>query len=323
MSKAGDSVQIQPRDVELLRGLFESRIMTLAHATALHFSGKAEMCKKRVQRLKSAGLIGERKRMATEPSVLFLTQKAHGFLSEHGHLDGYPAMGWERLERRVRVSDQTLGHELEVMDVKAAMVTAVRSQPALSIAEFTTWPILCEFDAVHPNGKHVTVCPDGFLRLHETDGDGVFEHACYLEVDRSTETNDRLADKLQCYRDFYKRGGLAAKNGRPREAFQDFPFRVLVTCRTQERRNNLAERILQSKSKMTSQVWLTTIAEATSDPLGSIWITPQYYHRATHGTPFDPEQAAQHGAYRRQPEREQLVEERIVRRKLIGERATG
>lgn len=317
MSKAGDSVQIQPRDVELLRGLFESRIMTLAHATALHFSGKAEMCKKRLQRLKAAGLIGERKRMANEPSVLFLTRKAYGFLSEHGHLDGYPAMGWERLERRVRVSDQTLGHELEVMDVKAAMLTAVRSRSALSIAEFTTWPILCEFDAIHPSGKRVTVCPDGFLRIHETDGDGVFEHACYLEVDRSTETNDRLADKLHCYRDFYKRGGLATKNGRPRQEFESFPFRVLVTCRTQERRNNLAERMLQSKPKISSQVWFTTLAEVTASPLGNVWVTPKDYHHATQGTPFDPDRSIQNGGYRRQSEREQLVEEGIAKRSLL------
>jgi len=49
-------VQLQPRDFELLRGLFESRVMTLAHVSALYFDGKREMAKKRVQKLKAAGL---------------------------------------------------------------------------------------------------------------------------------------------------------------------------------------------------------------------------------------------------------------------------
>ena len=48
------SIALQPRDIELLRDLFGSRVMTLAHITALHFSRKAEAAKKRLQKLKAA-----------------------------------------------------------------------------------------------------------------------------------------------------------------------------------------------------------------------------------------------------------------------------
>ena len=34
--------RLQPRDYDLLRGLFECRMMTLAHAAALHFAGRYE-----------------------------------------------------------------------------------------------------------------------------------------------------------------------------------------------------------------------------------------------------------------------------------------
>jgi hypothetical protein len=50
-------ISLQERDIFLLRGLFESRVMTTDHATALYFDGKYDPAKKRLQKLKSAGLI--------------------------------------------------------------------------------------------------------------------------------------------------------------------------------------------------------------------------------------------------------------------------
>jgi hypothetical protein len=55
-----DSLQLQDRDLALLRGLFECRVMTNDHATALYFDGKSEAEKKRLQKIKAAGLITER-----------------------------------------------------------------------------------------------------------------------------------------------------------------------------------------------------------------------------------------------------------------------
>jgi len=49
-------ISLQKRDLALLRGLFESRVMTNDHATALYFEGKSEAAKKRLQKLKAAGL---------------------------------------------------------------------------------------------------------------------------------------------------------------------------------------------------------------------------------------------------------------------------
>jgi hypothetical protein len=44
-------VELQERDLAVLQGLFESRLMTLTHITRLYFNGHAEAAKKRVQRL--------------------------------------------------------------------------------------------------------------------------------------------------------------------------------------------------------------------------------------------------------------------------------
>src|SRR6478672_1216237 len=88
-----DSLQLQERDFALLLGLFECRVMAAAHIAALFFKGKREYTKKRLQKLKAAGLISERKRRINEPSVLFLTRKAFLLLNGEGKLSKYPRLG--------------------------------------------------------------------------------------------------------------------------------------------------------------------------------------------------------------------------------------
>src|SRR4051794_2923535 len=81
-----ESVLLQSRDFELLKGLFESRVLTLSHIASLHFEGRDEAAKKRVQKLKAGGFIGERPRRVNEPGILFLTRKGFTALESEGLL---------------------------------------------------------------------------------------------------------------------------------------------------------------------------------------------------------------------------------------------
>ena len=275
-------IELQPRDYELLRGLFESRIMTLAHISALYFDGKSEMAKKRVQKLKAAGIVRERPRRVSEPSVLFLTRKAFQLLHDRGRLADYPRISISDLEKRAQVSELTLKHELEVMDVKAAIMTAVNRTDRYRVAEFSTWPRLYEFKACKPSGDRVTVRPDGFLRILEREPDGGrFEHTFFLEVDRSTKTLDVLCQTCQCYRDYYRSGGFAERHGLPREKFAELPFIVLMVFHSEKRKNNLADSLLRLTNPILQQVWLTTINEISDDPLEAIWTRPKDYKQST------------------------------------------
>src|ERR1017187_10019418 len=102
MSKLrADSIEFQDRDFTLLRGLFECRVMTNDHATALYFKRKNEAAKKRLQKLKAAGLISERPRRAFEPSILFLTRKGLVLLQDKGVLNDYPSFDLPALDRPV------------------------------------------------------------------------------------------------------------------------------------------------------------------------------------------------------------------------------
>jgi hypothetical protein len=314
------SISLQNRDLDVLRELFVSRVMTAAHVAALHFDGSREAAKKRLQKLKAAGLIAERPRKATEPAVLFLTRKAFDVLRERGVLAQYPQFPVSALAKRAQVSDITLRHELEVMDVKAAFDSAIRGTEQFSVAAFSTWPLLYQFEAFRHGrgGAEVVVKPDGFIRIHQTEADGgESEHTFFLEVDRSSETQDALVAKAGCYLDYYRSGGFAERNGKPRSAFKDFPFRVLMVFKNAERRNNTAERLLQSTPPILTMVSLTTFAEVTATPLAAIWITPADYRDATRGTPFDPTHRPASYTYRRQTEREALIDSHIKKQSLL------
>ena len=319
-----DSISLQERDVILLKSLFESRVMTNDHATALYFDGKGEAAKKRLQKIKAAGLITERPRRIFEPSVLFLTRKGLILLQEKGVLAKYPSFDLPTLDRRARVSDLTIRHELEVMDVKAAFHAAIKATPSFTIAEFSTWPLLNEFTAYRPgsNGAEITVKPDGFIRIHETDtGGSKFERAFFLELDRSSEVQETLVAKAGCYRDYYRRGGFAARNGATRDDFEKFPFRVLMVFKNAERRNNTALRLLQNTPPILTMVYLSTFEEVTHDPTGAIWIRPLDYRAATERTPFAPEKQPKTWGYQRQSARELFVEQKVQKQRILADDA--
>ena len=319
LPKKTDSVILQERDINLLRGLFECRVMTAGHIATLFFDGKREYTKKRLQKLKAAGFIGERKRNANEASVLFLTRKAFALLTSEGHLSAYPSLGKNSFEARANVSELTLRHELEIMDVKTAFHCALAKSAKFSISEFSTWPLLYQFERTRlGHGAEVLVKPDGFIRIHESEeGTKGFAHDCFLEVDRSSEVQDALVSKAEGYLDFYKSGGFAVRNGAARDQFKDFPFRVLMVLKSAERRNNAAERLAQNNPPILTLVWLTTLAEVTSDPLGAIWIQPKDYREITNGTSFETKQKNTTFGYRSQPERESFVEKHIKKSRLL------
>jgi Replication-relaxation len=275
-----DGIDLQPRDIELLRDLFESRIMTLAHISALHFNGKSPMAKKRVQRLKNAGLLRERPRRISDPSVLFLSLKAFRLLRAKGHLTDYPRVDEASFEKRSQVSSLTVRHELEVMDVKTAMIGAISQTQQYTVAEFSTWPVLYKFRACRPNGERVVIKPDGFIRIHEKEPDGgLSEHIFFLEVDRSTEALDVLADRAHCYIDYYRTGGIAVRFGSTADKYKRFPFRVLVVCKSAARQRNLALRLLRNTPAIPKQFWLSHFDLVIADPLGSTWKRPADYSK--------------------------------------------
>jgi len=320
-------ISLQDRDLALLRGLFESRVMTKDHAAELFFDGKAEAAKKRLQKLKATGLISERPRRTFEPAILFLGLKGLTLLHERGVLSQYPAFDLPALDRRSRVSDLTIRHELQVMDVKTAFHGAISKMPEFTIATFSTWPLLNEFTAYRPggNGAEVAVKPDGLIRIHEKEKDGSLWELppLFLELDRSNEVQETLVAKAVCYREYFRRGGFAVRNGASRDDFKQFPFRVLMVFKNTERRNNAAIRLLQNTPPILKMVYLSTLQEVIHDPFGPVWIRPFDFRAATEGTPFAAEKQRVTWEYKRQTTREIFVEQNVKKQRILADEPAG
>jgi hypothetical protein len=316
-----EGVLIQERDLSLLRGLFESRIMTAAHIAALYFDGKREAAKKRLQKLKTVKLIGERPRRVNEPSILYLTINGHLLLAERDLISDLPQLTAASFEKRARVSPLTIHHELEVMDVKAAFHSALLKSTGYSIAEFSTWPRLHEFRAKQADNSRsdVLVKPDGFIRIQEKEAhDQLSEHTFFLEVDRSSETQTTLVNRAAAYLNYYRSGGFADKNGAERSEYKAFPFRVLIVLKNAERRNNTSERLLHLNPPILTFVYLTTLSEVTTDPLGAIWVRPVDYRNILSEHQLGERPIGR--AYKRQSKVDSLIEREIKKSSLLEEK---
>ena len=75
--------------------------------------------------------------------------------------------------------------------------------------------------------------PDGFIRIHETiTEEELDEHSFFLEVDRSHETQDKLARKARLrYLDYYQSGGFARTPRGFSLGLQKTRFSVLMVSR--------------------------------------------------------------------------------------------
>lgn len=266
-----DGIHIQPRDVAILCGLYESRFLTAFHVAEIFFEGRREMAKKRIQRLKCAGLIHARSRGFGISQLLCLTAAGIRFLGIHGHLSPYPQLPSTAQLRRTRIQPLTIDHELAVADVKAAFSRAIRERGTLSLREFGTWPRLYEFESVIPPGNRVTVAPDGFLRIGNESGD---ETRFFVEVDRSTESTSVLLSRVAAYRRFYRSGGFAARLGLHRGEYARAPFRVLVVCKSAARRASISRAIRSVYPQIRTFVLLSTSDDVSQDALGAIWLAP-------------------------------------------------
>lgn len=274
-------IALQERDFDILRGLFDSRVLTLSHISRLYFEGRDEAAKKRVQKLKGARLITERPRRAYEPAVLHLTRTAFQLLEQHGHLAEFPKLSLTALERRAQVSPITIRHELDVQEVKTALTVAVNGKLGFRMAEFLTWPLLYQFEVVFGRAE-LLVKPDAFIRIIEEDPDGKeFERMFFLEVDRSTESQDVIGKRAASYREYYRSGKFAEWRGGKREDFEQFPFRVLWVFKTAARRDNAARSMLALNPPLLTLSYLTTQKDVLADSLGEIWMRPLDYRDRT------------------------------------------
>lgn len=228
----------------------------------------------------------QRPRRPQDPAIYSLGRAGYSRLKEKGMIDPSFDPGWNKIQKRQQISELFLRHELAVMDVKAAFVSAIGKRPDLELIQMSTAADRHGFRVVEavPDSKRrirfksIIARPDGFIHVRQTGEEKpALDHFFFLEVDRGTETLSRLVRKARHYSQYYRKGGFAAKLGFKRGDYKRFPFRVLIIFVSAERRNNVAEKLLGANMPIKSQAFLTTMDELKLDPLGAIWLRPVDY----------------------------------------------
>jgi len=264
-----------------------------------------------------------RPRRAFEPSVLFLTRKGLMLLQEKGDLTKYPSFDLPVLDRRARVSDLTIRHELEIMDVKAAFHAALAKSEKFAIEQFSTWPLLNEFTAYRPGGSgiEIIVKPDSFIRIHETDAAGdKFERAFFLKWIVPAKSRKRLLPRLVVTSIFTGAAALPSATAQPATISKN-SHSVCSWCSRTRSAGTTPPTVASKHPAILTMVYLSTLEEVTHDPTGAIWIRPLDYRAATEGTPFAPEKQPKTWGYQRQTAREHFVEQKVQKQRILADDA--
>jgi hypothetical protein len=276
-SRRSVGFMLTPRDVRILRDLFDSRVLTANQIADIHFASSPNAAKQRLWAMKKVGLISGRfGSPASEPQPLRLTRGGFDLLRQRGHLDDYPRLTWVTMSKRLKVSDLTLAHELDVGSVKAAFHRAARERGDTKIDLAVTWPRLLRFRVRPPHQtESANVSPDGFIRLTHTGDDQVVRQMdFFIEVDRSTETLSRIVERMQGYVAYFSTGGYAKRQGVSDAQAKDFPFRVLWTFKTKARMDSFLRACREHTRPIYRMAWTAVFDDALADPLGAFWRRP-------------------------------------------------
>lgn len=273
-------VEIQKRDLDIIKEVLESRFLTTSQIQALFF-GSASACKLRLQKLYHSGILQRifaPVSYGSSEAVYCPTRKGVNLLIKSGEVEK------EEISFRPKqnkVSNRKIQHELDINDIKIALTLKVaeikdfylrpehpnsKKRPNLS----TLKKIFCwkrgssTWDKVRnpkkQKRKHLPVRPDLVFSLNET--------AYFLEVDRGTMTLGRFQRKLRGYREYFS-------DGRFRSKYSVDDFRVLTTAPSERRRNNLLERAIKEQGMV--KCLFAVFDELIESPFGKVWIRGREY----------------------------------------------
>lgn len=188
-----DPLELQPRDLALLRDVAEFRFLNTRQILALHQGGERNLLR-RLSSLYQHGYLDRPKsqtsaRLASSHMVYALGRKGAELLSENA---GERAA----IYRRVRETERTLplmAHGLMISQFRVCLTLAAKEQGM----KITRWSQGYDLKDIlrDVHGRNPSLVPDAFFTL-EDKGEVI---NFFLEADRGTMTAARFVKKLKIY----------------------------------------------------------------------------------------------------------------------------
>lgn len=272
--------EIQPRDLEILKTLADYRFLNTVHIMALHPGGQRNL-QRRLQKLYHAGYIDRPPRQLSYNKplghmVYGLGNKGADLLAESDPDFERKKIDWTTKNRGA--GNWYINHALMISNFRTVLTLALKNHKEANL--FRWWQGQKLKDYVNVDGKKIAIMPDALFTLEDAHNAMDF----FLEADRSTMDTKRILYKMKRYWEWYLQWDK--KDGkRYNEKLDVGPFRVLILCKTEERKESLRRKAKEVDEQGTGLRMFYFVSEneiSLSDPeriLQSIWQTPNdEYH---------------------------------------------
>lgn len=331
------AMQVSDRDLGIILTTLHHPFLTINEIRQLHFSvdNGYKATARRLQMLWNAGLLKRQwipTLVGSSPAIYTPTQAGIQLLLEGQKITP------EELPSNGPVAPTTMRHELAVNKLSTAMMVGIaecyglwryEASPTKSEDDYPTrrldmdrlsevlcveggshlWDYVANTDSTekarHP---HIPIRPDRLLVFKQ---DNCWK-TLFLEVEIAAKSQARFRRRVRSYRTYYSSDGFLRRYGEGADRTQ-YPFCVLITAPTEERRNNLIE--LAIREKTLRMCWFAVYDEAVVEPLGQVWIRGEEYAAAIAAL-SEQERARMYRTHRR-IERDAFIRENIRRFSLL------
>jgi len=246
---------LQPRDLEILKYVFDYRLLSGKQIKDLCGFNCAKRANDRLRKLFDNGFLSRRLFLdAYKKHVLYLLgPKAAGTISSKTGLE--PSDIEKKRLKTLKARDSFISHFLLINDFRYSLEMAQKSNPQVKIEIWKYKPPLFLTEEER-------VFPDAYLFFrHAGEASG-----CFLEVDRSVESRERIKKKIEFYLECGMSGCLEKRFG-----FRH--FRLLIVAKTLMRLKSLLKIIEKTTDK--SFCWLTIEKNIAPEKiLSDIWFRP-------------------------------------------------
>jgi hypothetical protein len=188
---------IVPRDLSIMRELYDNRFMTTKQLEMLFGPHVGE----RLPVLFDAGYIDKpeaqwvwrrREGGGSKPLVYALANRGAQALLAFGLIEGH-LHDWSENNRRLTANPLFMPHELSLTDVRVAYKAACLRRPDLQLIEGDELGLGKKVHALAIPGRKRRRTPDWIFALLRGDHPRAEGALCVVERDRSTEPNERFA----------------------------------------------------------------------------------------------------------------------------------
>ena len=267
-SDVADPLKLQPRDITLLRDVWEFRFLNTEQLLALHEGGRRNL-KQRLSLLFQHGyldrpVIQKTARLVSSHIVYSLGRKGAETLAKN-------AEEREGILRRVRENEHTLpiiAHSLMISQFRVCLMLALKSR---SDVKLTRWAQGNDLKSVlSRRGANPSLVPDAFFVLETA----THKYPCFLEADRATMTQERFVSKLRMY-------WRHNREQQFKETLGVSHFRVLTITPNEKRTENLCHAAKDADERREGSLMYLFISETrynvkTSEALlKAMWKSPK------------------------------------------------